>query len=162
MVYALLQKTRNYDYIAAAAFWVASVTDFIDGWLARRSGEITNFGKVADPIADKLLVGCSLIVLTMLDRMPLWVTVLVIGRELLVTVSRTFALKQGEVRAAAWLGKVKTTVQTSVIFFVILIGKDSIWLDLAIYAMVAITLISAVDYFASVRRAQRLQGAGQA
>lgn len=155
MVFALLQKTTTWDVVAAFVFWLASVTDFVDGWLARRSELVSDFGKLADPIADKLLVLAALVTLVGLDRVAAWVAVVVIGRELAVTVTRMVAAQHGEVIAAAWLGKVKTVVQLLVIFLLILVDPAPLWLDLLVYAMVAITLYSGADYFAGLRRTMR-------
>lgn len=152
MVVALAQETGTGDVIAAFIFWLASVTDFVDGYLARRSNLITNFGKLADPIADKLLVIAALVMLVGVDRVAPWVAVVVIGRELVVTLTRAVAAQQGEVIAAAWLGKVKTSIQIVVILLLILISESHLWLDLLVYAMVAITLWSGWDYFAGLRR----------
>jgi CDP-diacylglycerol--glycerol-3-phosphate 3-phosphatidyltransferase len=152
MVVALAQETETGDVVAAFIFWLASVTDFVDGWLARRSNLITNFGKLADPIADKLLVIAALVMLVGVDRVAAWVAVVVIGRELAVTLTRAVAAQQGEVIAAAWLGKVKTSIQIVVILLLILISSSHAWLDVLVYAMVAITLWSGWDYFAGLRR----------
>lgn len=155
MVVALAERTTTGDVVAAFVFWLASVTDFVDGWLARRSGLITDFGKLADPIADKLLVLSALVMLVHLDRVALWVAIVVIGRELAVTVTRMLAASHGEVIAAAWLGKVKTAFQLLVIFLLILVTPTPVWLDLLVYAMVAITLYSGFDYYRGLRQAQR-------
>lgn len=155
MVFALFQKTTTWDIVAAFVFWLASVTDFVDGWLARRSELVSDFGKLADPIADKLLVLAALVTLVALDRVAAWVAIVVIGRELAVTLSRFVAAQHGEVIAAAWLGKVKTVVQLLVIFLLILIDPTPFWLDVLVYAMVAITLYSGADYFTGLRRTMR-------
>ncbi len=154
-IIALLERTETGDDVAAAVFVVASATDFVDGWLARRSEQISSFGKLADPLADKLLVGGAMVVLVHLDRLALWVAVVVIGRELAVQLARTFAARQGEVIAAAWLGKWKAAVQMLVILLLILVVPSPGWLDALVYAMVAITLWSGADYFLGMRRAMR-------
>jgi CDP-diacylglycerol--glycerol-3-phosphate 3-phosphatidyltransferase len=161
MVVALLQRTGTGDVVAAFVFWLASVTDFVDGWLARRAELISNFGKLADPIADKLLVLAALVTLVGLDRVALWVAVVVVGRELVVTLTRVFAAQQGEVIAAAWLGKVKTAFQILVILLLILITPSPVWLDVMVYLMVAITLYSGADYFLGLRRALRSPSAAR-
>ncbi|MEV4422039.1 CDP-diacylglycerol--glycerol-3-phosphate 3-phosphatidyltransferase [Patulibacter sp. NPDC049589] len=152
MVLALAQETGTGDVIAAFVFWLASVTDWLDGWLARRSDLITNFGKLADPIADKLLVIAALVMLVGVDRVAAWVAVVIIGRELAVTLTRAVAAQHGEVIAAAWLGKVKTSFQILVILLLILISGGHAWLDVLVYAMVGITIWSGVDYFLGLRR----------
>jgi CDP-diacylglycerol--glycerol-3-phosphate 3-phosphatidyltransferase len=155
MVFALTRETGTGDVVAAFLFWLAAVTDFVDGWLARRSELITNFGKLADPIADKLLVASALITLVALGRLGAWVAVVIIGRELAVTITRAVAAQQGDVIAAAWLGKVKTAFQLLVILLLILIDPTPTWLDVAVWAMVAITLWSGLDYFLGLRRTMR-------
>ncbi|MGX6447050.1 CDP-diacylglycerol--glycerol-3-phosphate 3-phosphatidyltransferase [Patulibacter sp. S7RM1-6] len=160
MVVALLQETGTGDVVAAFVFWLASVTDFVDGWLARRAAQITNFGKLADPIADKLLVAAALVTLVGLDRVAVWVAVVVLGRELLVTLTRAVAAQHGEVIAAAWLGKVKTAFQLLVILLLILVTPTPGWLDVLVWAMVAITLVSGADYFLGLRRTMRTSSAG--
>lgn len=152
MVVALAQETDTGDVVAALVFWLASVTDWFDGWLARRSNLITNFGKLADPIADKLLVAAALVMLVGVDRVAVWVAVVVIGRELVVTLTRAVAAQHGDIIAAAWLGKVKTSFQIVVILLLILVSGSHAWLDALVYAMVAITLWSGLDYFLGLRR----------
>ncbi|MCK9247682.1 MAG: CDP-diacylglycerol--glycerol-3-phosphate 3-phosphatidyltransferase [Solirubrobacteraceae bacterium] len=152
MTVALLQETRTGDYVAAGIFWFASVTDFVDGWLARRANLITDFGKLADPLADKLLVVGSLVPLAIVDRLALWIVVVILGRELLVTVIRQLVARRGEVKGAAWLGKVKTAFQMLVILLVILVVPIPGWLDAMVYAMVALTLVSGADFLLGVRR----------
>jgi CDP-diacylglycerol--glycerol-3-phosphate 3-phosphatidyltransferase len=152
MVVALAQETGTGDVVAAFVFWLASVTDWFDGWLARRSNLITNFGKLADPIADKLLVIAALVMLVSVDRVAVWVAVVVVGRELAVTLTRAVAAQHGDIIAAAWLGKVKTSFQILVILLLILISGSHLWLDLLVYAMVGITLWSGADYFRGLRR----------
>jgi CDP-diacylglycerol--glycerol-3-phosphate 3-phosphatidyltransferase len=152
LVVALLTETRSGDVFAAIVFAVASVTDYVDGWYARSRDIITTFGKAMDPIADKLLVIASLATLVSLDRLAAWVAMVVIARELAVTVARAQAPEV--IPAAAW-GKWKTTVQIAAIFFLILLDPSPVWVDLLVYAMVAITLISAVDFFFGMRRGAR-------
>jgi len=154
-VVALLQETDDGDAVAAGVFALASATDFVDGWFARRQGQITTFGKLADPVADKLLVASALIILVGLDRVGAWVAVVVVGRELVVTLTRMVAAQQGEVIAAAWLGKWKTALQILVILLLILVVPSPGWLDALVLAMVALTLWSGADYFLGLRRAMR-------
>ena len=157
LVAALLTETDDGDLVAAVIFAVSSVTDYVDGWYARSRNIITTFGKAMDPIADKLLVIAALVTLVSLDRLAVWVAAVVIARELAVTVARAQAPEV--IPAAAW-GKWKTTVQIAAIFFLILLDPSPLWVDVLVYAMVAITIISAVDFFLGMRRNART-GVGQ-
>ena len=155
MVVALLAETRTGDYVGGAIFALASATDYLDGWLARRSDTISRFGKLMDPFADKLLVGSALVCLVIVDRLAAWVAVVVIVREAAVTISRTLASGQGVVVAAAMWGKVKTCVQVLAVLLVILVAGSPTWLDLLIYLMVVVTILSGLDYARGVRRLLR-------
>jgi CDP-diacylglycerol--glycerol-3-phosphate 3-phosphatidyltransferase len=151
LVVALLDETANGDVLAAVVFALASATDFIDGWVARSRGAITPFGKVMDPIADKLLVIAALVSLVSLDRLAAWVAMVIIARELAVTVARAQA---PQVIAAAQLGKVKTVLQVAAIFFVILFDPTPAWVDGLVYVAVAVTVISGVTFFLDLSRDQ--------
>lgn len=155
LVVALLEETPNGDLLAAGVFALASITDYADGYLARRSNLITTFGKLMDPIADKLLILAALIALVSLERVAAWVAMVILGREFLVTATRMAANQQGVVVAAAMWGKVKTCVQVACVFFLIAIDGSPVWLDLLVYATVAVTLASGVDYFLGLRRILR-------
>ena len=152
LVVALLGETDNGDVLAALVFAVASVTEYLDGWLARSRDAITPFGKVMDPIADKLLVIGALVSLVSLDRLPAWVAMVIITRELAVTVARAQA---PEVIPAAQLGKLKTVVQVAAIFFAILFDPTPLWVDALVYAAVAVTVVSGVTFFLDLGRRQR-------
>ena len=156
LVVALLDETANGDLLAAIVFALASVTDAMDGYLARRSNSITTFGKLMDPIADKLLIIAALVALVSLDRLAAWVAMVIIARELTVTVTRMQATQHGVVIASNWWGKAKTIVQVAAIFFLIAVGEPSpAWVDGLVYGMVAITIVSGVDYFFGLRRVLR-------
>lgn len=155
LVTALLHETKNGDVLAAFVFALASITDYADGYLARRQDSITTFGKLMDPIADKLLILAALIALVSLDRVEAWVAVVILGREFAVTATRMAVAQQGVVVSAAMWGKVKTCVQVACVFFLIAVDGSPTWLDLLVYATVAITLASGVDYFIGLRRMLR-------
>lgn len=155
LVVALLAETPNGDLLAAVVFAAASLTDAVDGWLARRSNLITTFGKLMDPVADKLLILAALVALVSLQRVAAWVAMVIIAREFAVTATRMAATQQGVVVAAAGWGKAKTTVQVACIFLLIAVDGSPAWLDLLVYATVAITLISGVDFFFGLRRMLR-------
>jgi CDP-diacylglycerol--glycerol-3-phosphate 3-phosphatidyltransferase len=143
------------DVLAAVVFAVASFTDAIDGWLARRHEAVTNFGKLMDPVADKLLIIAALLSLVSLDRLDAWVAMVIIAREFAVTVARLQARAEGVVIPANWWGKVKTAVQVLTIFLLILVDPSPAWVDALVYVMVAVTVISGVDYFFGMRRLLR-------
>lgn len=155
LVVALLTETARGDLLAAVVFAVASLTDAVDGWLARRSNLITTFGKLMDPIADKLLILAALLALVSLQRVDAWVATVIIAREFAVTATRMAASQQGVVVSAAAWGKAKTVVQVACVFLLIAVDGSPTWLDLLVYATVAITLISGVDYFFGLRRVLR-------
>ena len=152
LVVALLDETANGDLLAAIVFAAASLTDFVDGWLARRRQDVTTFGKLMDPIADKLLIIAALLALVSLDRLAAWIAMVIITRELAVTGLRTLAAEQGLVLEASWLGKAKTALQVAAILALIAIDAPPGWADVLLYAAVAITLISGADYFFGFRR----------
>src|SRR6202161_1741116 len=115
LVVALLGNTPAGDVLAAVVFALASLTDFVDGYLARARGSITNFGKLMDPLADKLLVVAALVSLVSLHRLAAWVAMVIITRELAVTVLRMGATQAGVVISASMFGKVKTCMQIAAI-----------------------------------------------
>jgi CDP-diacylglycerol--glycerol-3-phosphate 3-phosphatidyltransferase len=155
LVVALLDQTSDGDVFAAVVFAVASFTDAIDGYIARSRNAITTFGKLMDPVADKLLIVAALFSLVSLHRLPAWVAMVIVAREFAVTATRMAAAPNGVVIAANWWGKVKTIVQVATIFFLIAINGSPLWLDLLTYGMVAITVVSGVDYFFGLRRLLR-------
>jgi CDP-diacylglycerol--glycerol-3-phosphate 3-phosphatidyltransferase len=152
LVVALLQDTSHGDYLAAAVFCVASLTDLLDGRIARSRGSITSFGKLMDPVADKLLVLAALITLVSLDRVAAWVAMVILAREFAVTALRASAGAQGVVVPAQASGKWKTALQVVMVVVLILVGSGPLWVDLLVYLTVAVTLISGIDAFFGVRR----------
>ncbi len=152
VVVALLEGTSQGDVIAAAVFAVAALTDGLDGYIARRRKEITTFGKLMDPLADKLLITAALVSLVSLDRIRAWVAMVIIAREFAVTGLRSLAAERGVVIAASWLGKIKTALQVVAVFALIAVKPTPLWVDLTLYAAVAATIISGADYFFGLRR----------
>lgn len=150
VVVALMQETANGDVIAGAAFATAAATDWFDGYLARSRGLVTTFGKVMDPIADKLLIVGTLVTLSALDRMSWWATGLVLAREFAVTGLR-YARKDQGVISASQYGKVKTVMQSFVLLIVI-VAQPSTAVDVLVWAMVAVTLLTGLDYFVHTGR----------
>jgi CDP-diacylglycerol--glycerol-3-phosphate 3-phosphatidyltransferase len=140
--------------LAFFVFGVASVTDLLDGQLARRSGTITDFGKIADPIADKALTGSALITLSALGDLPWWVTVVILVREVGVTLLRFWVIRHGVI-AASRGGKIKTVLQIVAIGLYIL-PEPIGWLrSAAMAAAVAVTLVTGIDYTARALRLRR-------
>lgn len=162
VVVALLDETPNGDLLAAIVFAVASITDWVDGYLARARGSITTFGKLMDPIADKLLVVGALVVLVSLDRLAAWVAMVIIARELAVTMSRMAATGQGVVISANRWGKAKTALQVATIFLLIAVSGSPAWLDGLVYLTVAVTVLSGLEYFFGLRRTLAARGRGRA
>jgi CDP-diacylglycerol---glycerol-3-phosphate 3-phosphatidyltransferase len=153
LVVALLQATPHGSTVAAIVFALAAVTDGVDGWIARRSRSITTFGKVMDPIADKLLIAAALISLVSLDRVEAWVAMVIIAREFAVSGLRIAAGQQGVVIPASGLGKVKTIVQVAAVLALIAANDpNEAWVLALVYLMVAVTLASGADYFLNFRR----------
>jgi CDP-diacylglycerol---glycerol-3-phosphate 3-phosphatidyltransferase len=151
LVAALLSGLEIGDLLAAIVFVVASLTDALDGWIARRNRDVTTFGKLMDPLADKLLVTSALVSLVSLDRLQAWVAMVIIAREFAVTGLRQLAMEHGEViHASAW-GKVKTTTQIAMVLALILVDGSPAWLDALVYATVVVTVVSAADYFFGFR-----------
>src|SRR3954465_1024642 len=152
VVVALLDETPNGDTLAAIVFALAALTDTLDGYIARSRGAITTFGKLMDPIADKLLIAASLIALVSLDRLAAWIAMVIIAREFAVTGLRLVAAEQGVVIQASWLGKVKTTLQVAAIICLIAVDPAPLGVDLLVYGAVAVTVISGIDYFFGFKR----------
>lgn len=135
---------------AAAVFALACITDTLDGYLARKNKLITNFGKFADPIADKILVLSMMIVLCHEGLLPVWLPVILVFRELLVDGLRMVAAEQGRVVAAGWSGKIKTVGQMLLIVWVLVLGK-SVFTLVASILVAALTLYSGAEYFWKLR-----------
>ena len=152
LVVALLGDTPDGDVLAAVVFALASLTDFIDGYLARTRDSITTFGKLMDPLADKLLIVAALISLVSLHRLAAWVAMVIITRELAVTVLRLGATQAGVVMSASAFGKVKTCLQIAAVLAVIAVHGRPAWVSALLYATVVVTVLSGLDYFFGLRR----------
>jgi CDP-diacylglycerol--glycerol-3-phosphate 3-phosphatidyltransferase len=152
VVVALLVEMPNGDIIAAAVFAAAAVTDGLDGYIARSRNSITTFGKLMDPLADKLLIIGALVSLVSLGRLEAWVAMVIIAREVAVTILRTIAAERGLVIAASWLGKAKTVLQIAAVIALIAADPAPAWVDVLVYLALAVTVISGADYFFGLRR----------
>jgi len=152
VVVALLGETPNGDALAAGVFALAALTDGLDGYFARSRDAVTTFGKLMDPVADKLLIAAALVSLVSLDRVAAWVAMVIIAREFAVTVMRVIAAERGIVISASWMGKVKTVLQIAAVFALIAANPAPAWVDGLVYAAVAVTLVSGADYFFGLRK----------
>jgi CDP-diacylglycerol--glycerol-3-phosphate 3-phosphatidyltransferase len=156
LLFARGGEVQSWRIAACAVFVVAILTDRVDGDLARRRGLITNFGKIADPIADKALVGSAMVGLSILGELPWWITIVIMTREIGITLMR-FAVLQHGVMAASRGGKVKTVVQAVAIGLYLLnpTGAVRTVADVAMGIAVVVTVVTALDYIASAVRLRR-------
>jgi CDP-diacylglycerol--glycerol-3-phosphate 3-phosphatidyltransferase len=145
------------ELVAAAIFGLASLTDWLDGYLARRRGQVTWVGQMLDPIADKLLISATLVSLVQLDLAPAWMVTVIIGREFAITGLRSLAYARGLTMPASPLGKLKMVSQVVAILLLILGWERMPWLLLAgqaaLWVVMATALVSAVDYYRRYVRA---------
>jgi CDP-diacylglycerol--glycerol-3-phosphate 3-phosphatidyltransferase len=164
LLYVSQMTHDGWRVAAGVAFVTASVTDYFDGRLARSQQTVTTFGKLADPIADKALIGTALVLLSWLDAVPWWVTALVVAREVGVTGIRFWVIRHG-VLASSRGGKLKTTLQVSAIVWYLLpfpavLAVVAPWL---MAAAVVVTVITGVDYVArafALRRGAAMEAGG--
>jgi CDP-diacylglycerol--glycerol-3-phosphate 3-phosphatidyltransferase len=153
LVVALTTETKNGDTLAAIVFALAALTDGLDGYIARSRKSITTFGKVMDPIADKMLITAALIALVSLDRLAAWVAMVIIAREFAVSSLRVAAAAEGAIIPASSLGKIKTVIQVVAVMALIAANDPhAMWVDVLVGLMVFATVVSGVDYFLNVRR----------
>ncbi len=136
-------------YIALAIFIIASLTDMLDGKIARKYNLVTDFGKFMDPLADKLLVCSAMICLIDTGDLPSWVVIIIIAREFIISGFRLVAADNGIVIAASWWGKIKTVTQMIMIIFLLLnLPGNAAYIigQILIYASMILTVVSLVDY----------------
>lgn len=147
---------QNAYLYAAIVFFIASMTDILDGYVARREKKVTVFGKVFDPIADKLLVLAALVILTEVKLLPSIITIVLVAREILISGFRIVMAGRGEVISASWLGKTKTTLQDVAIILILLANcgvsffsfLSTFYLTyISMAGAIVFTLWSMVDYF---------------
>jgi CDP-diacylglycerol---glycerol-3-phosphate 3-phosphatidyltransferase len=155
----LLAGGDGWRIAACAIFGLASATDFLDGELARRRGLITDFGKIADPIADKALTGSALVVLSAMGELPWWVTGVILFRELAVTGLRFWVLSHGVI-AASRGGKAKTLLQVIAIALYILPGPFGVVRELVMAAALVVTVLTGADYAVRAVRLRRATAHG--
>lgn len=163
LVGCLLAGGPIWRVAAFLAFGVAAVTDLLDGRIARRRGLVTDFGKIADPIADKALIGSALVTLSALGQLPWWVTAVVLVRELGVTGLRFWVLRRGVIPASRG-GKLKTLLQVIAISLYVLPGPPEVAREVVMGAAVIVTLATGADYVVRALRLRRRarDGAGRA
>ena len=140
---------QTFRYVAAAIFIIASLTDMLDGKIARKYNLVTNFGKFMDALADKLLVCSALICLIQLGQLPAWMVIIIVSREFIISGFRLVAAEQGIVIAASYWGKFKTTFQMiAVVLMILNFEALSAVTLICTWAALILTIISLVDYIA--------------
>lgn len=140
-------ENQTLRYVAAAIFIIASLTDMLDGKIARKYNLVTNFGKFMDPLADKLLVCSALICMIELRELPAWMVIIIISREFIISGFRLVASDNGVVIAASYWGKFKTTFQMiGVVLLIFNIPALSTLTTIIVWIALALTVISLVDY----------------
>ncbi len=159
LVVVLLTKLENKEFIGLAVFLVASATDFLDGYIARRKGQVTQLGKLLDPAADKLLTSAAFISLVELGLAPAWMVVVIIAREFAVSALRSIAAAEGLVLGAIYTAKIKTVLQVISIALLIIynqLGSFEHLAPISLWAAMLVSLYSGVEYF--VRFAPKVFG----
>ena len=140
-------ENRTFRMIALALFIIASLTDLLDGKIARKYNLVTNFGKFMDPLADKLLVCSALICLIELNALPAWMVIIIISREFIISGFRLIASDNGVVIAASYWGKFKTTFQmVSVVLLILDIQALAFVTTICVWIALLLTIVSLVDY----------------
>ena len=151
LVVVLLTKFEGKELIGAAIFGLASITDWLDGYLARRRQQVTTLGQLLDPLADKLLITAALVSLVQNDVVPAWMVAVILGREFAVTVLRSIAHARGVVIAASPLGKFKMASQVTAILLLILgqhhLQQFFVIGTVALWVAVITAVVSGVDYY---------------
>lgn len=137
----------GYNWVALAIFILASVTDFVDGYVARHYNQVSDFGKFLDPLADKLLVTSAMLIFVQWGRMPSWAVMLVLTREFAISGLRMVAASKGTVMAAAWSGKIKTTSTMVGLCLMMVFMNNSLVDTVVTWVIVVTTLYSGIEYF---------------
>lgn len=150
----LRKKIPGAEVFSLAVFILAAITDSLDGYIARKHKMVTKFGKIVDPLADKLLISAALITFVSLNEISIWAAILIIGREFAVTGLRIIAAKDGVIISASIWGKIKTTVQITAVIAVIadpkIITLPYYIPNILIWLAVVITIFSGYKYFKSI------------
>jgi len=146
ILFFLYEITPYSNYIALFLFVVAFFTDWLDGQLARKHNQVTNFGKIMDPLADKVLVAAAMVCLTYIGVVSPWVTIAILAREFMVSGIRIAAAAEGNVVAASIWGKMKTAWQFVAIAVALLFMEKNLIVDICMWLNLALTLASGIDY----------------
>lgn len=160
MIILLTRIPKYGDFLAAIVFIIAASTDGLDGYIARSRKQVTNLGKLMDPLADKLLISAALISLVELDMIKAWIAIIIIGREFAVTSLRAIAAGEGVIISASKLGKYKTISQIVAISVILLHELPFMIFKIPVssfllYVAVVFTIASGVDYFLKARKLLR-------
>lgn len=161
LVVDLLTKFDGREFVGLGIFWLAAFTDFLDGYIARKRGQVTRLGILLDPIADKLLISAAFISLVQLGLAPAWMVVVIVGREFAVSGLRAVAADRGIAIAALPLGKFKMLSQVvaiSLLIFRFRFGALATISLVALWLVVVLAIASAVDYFARFWKQVLLEG----
>ncbi len=145
MIFMLYDGIPYAKWISVLLFVLAFFTDWLDGYLARKNNQVTNFGKIMDPLADKLLVTAALVCLNVTGVVSPWVTIIILAREFIVSGVRISAASEGNVIAASIWGKAKTMWQFIALTLALLLGKN-LFIDICIWLAAVLTIVSGVDY----------------
>ncbi|MBQ3226022.1 MAG: CDP-diacylglycerol--glycerol-3-phosphate 3-phosphatidyltransferase [Clostridia bacterium] len=148
MAFSLYDFAPYSNYISLGIFVLAFITDALDGYLARKTGQITDFGKIMDPLADKLLVTAALVCLLQQGIVSSWVVVIILAREFIISGIRIVAAADGNVIAASWWGKWKTVSQFIAVSVALFFDEANAAVDIIVWFTAILTLISGVDYIA--------------
>ncbi|MEO3743002.1 CDP-diacylglycerol--glycerol-3-phosphate 3-phosphatidyltransferase [Plantactinospora sp. B5E13] len=156
LVFVSEMTDPGWRVVACLTFGFASATDLVDGWIARRYALVTSFGKVADPIADKALTGTALVLLSWYDRIPWWVTVVILAREFGITLMRFWVIRYGVI-AASRGGKVKTAVQIlAIVWYLWPVPEVVDWVGPWILGVaLVVTVVTGLDYVVRALRLRR-------
>ena len=146
IIFYLYEITPVSNVISVLVFVLAFFTDWLDGYLARKTNQVTNFGKIMDPLADKVLVAAAMVCLNFTGIVNPWITIAVLAREFAVSGIRIAAAAEGNVVAASIWGKAKTMWQFIAITIALIILKKNLFVDICMWINLALTLISGIDY----------------
>ncbi|MEM9596164.1 MAG: CDP-diacylglycerol--glycerol-3-phosphate 3-phosphatidyltransferase [Acidobacteriota bacterium] len=165
LVVVLMTKFEGKEIVGLAVFLLAALTDFLDGFIARRWGLETRLGKLLDPAADKILTSAAFISLVELDRVPAWIVVVIVAREFAISTLRSVAATERLVIGAAWSGKLKTTAQVVAISLLIFQQRLGVFEPLAtwaLYVALALSVYSGIEYGIGYARHVRARSAAKA
>jgi CDP-diacylglycerol--glycerol-3-phosphate 3-phosphatidyltransferase len=151
-ILVLWDASGGHSVLAACIFGVASITDYLDGYLARRLNVQSRFGRLADPLADRLLIASAVLLLYYHDRVPVLVPLLVLGRDVVLLSGLGFAAEKGYELSVIYLGKTATFVLMSALFFVMLTTPGTLWPDVLLYIGIGLSLAAGAVYVATVSR----------